>query len=634
MPLLVVLANVTAALGFGAMILNLLGLDKDMNSGEHWTLSFAIGFGALGWLVFPIGVAGLLSVEIIWLLLLLGSLGIFLLFKTRSLVIRNNLDAIGNVLLIFIFAVLCLDLAEALAPPADADSLAYHFNWPKRFISTGNISFIPQAWTGAVPMLVQMTYIPPLILGGETALTLWTMVVSWITAAMLFVFCRHHLSINWSLAISMIYLTIPAVVFGGGSGQVEPKMTLFVLASAWGLGRSLKTGRLSFAILTGLSAGFFAGAKYMGLLFVAATGMALLFRNGGLRPIFFSALAFGFAAVFGGFQWYAWNAFHTGDPIFPMFFEWLGHDDLKFWSADYSIWFKKTLRLLERDVPRSFWWLVGYPFKATFDPLVLFEARRTGFGPFGMLVLPFAVLGIWKLRTQILKSRLFPYAVVCALFYVLWFFTGSSQRIRHLLPVLPLFLVVMSVAAIRFADLEVLHKPLFAAVGTTLILQFLGHGIFSLTYIKHFSKDNSRDEFLSKNVLNYEVVPWINANLGSKDRIFLSERQVLYYLKVPYFFGSPNVQALVELRKGRMKPKTLYRQLRSVGVTHVLLHKKYRSDVDYEKNSWILLQKGGCLLNQKKFQLRDFKSRTLPNLGKSEKEIGIFTLNTTKCLYL
>ena len=102
MPLLVVLANVTAALGFGAMILNLLGLDKDMNSGEHWTLSFAIGFGALGWLVFPIGVAGVLSLEIIWLLLLLGSLGVFLLFKTRSLVLRNNLDAIGNVLLIFI----------------------------------------------------------------------------------------------------------------------------------------------------------------------------------------------------------------------------------------------------------------------------------------------------------------------------------------------------------------------------------------------------------------------------------------------------------------------------------------------------------------------------------------------------
>ena len=631
MALLVLLANVTAGLGLGAVVLRILGVDRDMTPGEHWTLSFAIGFGVLGWLVFPIGIAGLLSTGPLWVLLAAGSLGVGLLGKSGLPILGDDLNAAAKTLLAILLAVLLLDLAEALAPPADADSLAYHFNLPKRFIAAGAISFIPQAWTGAVPLLVQMTYIPPLALGGEAALTLWTMAASWAGAAMVLVFCRRHVSLNWSLAITLIYLTTPAVLFGGGSGQVEPKMTLFVMAGAWGLARSIESGRLSFAVLAGLAAGFFAGAKYMGLLFVASAGLVILFQQGGIRTGLVAGMAFGAAAMAGGFQWYAWNAVHTGDPVFPMFYQWLGRE-LDFWSTDYNAWFLKQLKNVERDLPRSVWWLIGYPFKATFDPLPLFEARRTGFGPFGILILPFAVFGAWILRDRIRQSRLFAYAVVCALFYALWFFTGSSQRIRHLLPVLPLFLVVMVVSAVRFAELKKLHPPLLTAVGLTLIVQLAGHGIFSLAYLKHLTGNDSREAFLSRNVLVYDVVPWINANLGSEDRLFLRERQFLYYLKALYFYGSPNVQATVELRTGKVRPHTLYKQLKSLGVTHILYRYEPGQDSSLEQKPWLALRDMGCLTSRKIFQLKRFKSRTLPSLSYNTVNIEVFRLNDRKCL--
>ena len=631
MALLVVLANVTAGLGLGAVVLRILGLDREITTGEHWIISFAIGFGVLGWLVFPIGLSGLLSAGPLWTLLFASSFGVLLLRNSGVPIFRNAPDASGKALLIILTIILFFDFAEALAPPADADSLAYHFNWPKRFVSAGVISFIPQAWTGAVPLLVQMTYIPPLALGGEVAMTLWAMATSWAGVAMVFVFCRRHLSMNWSLAIALIYLTTPAVVYGGGSGQVEPKMTLFVLAGVWSLSRSLETGRLPFVVLAGLAAGFFAGSKYIGLLFVAAAGLVILFQRGGFRPAFVAGIVFGFAVMAGGFQWYAWNAIHTGDPVFPMFFEWLGRDDLEFWSEDYSVWFKKTLSLIERDVPRSLWWLIGYPFKATFDPLPLFEAGRTGFGPFVIMILPFSVLGAWSLRGRLRESHLFTYAIVSFLFYSLWFFTGPSQRIRHLLPIFPLFLMVVAVAAVRFTDLRTLQAPLLAAVGLSLIVQLGGHGVFSLAYLKHLVGNNGPAEFLSRNVLIYEVVPWINTNLGPKNRLFLSERQFLYYLKVPYFFGSPNVQGLVELRQSRVKPKVLYRKLRSIGVTHVLFRYSAKSSSNLEENPWGFLRETGCMTSQKKFQLRVFKSRTLPSLSGGTREIDIFRFNDQKC---
>ena len=189
MPLLAVIAQVAACLGFGALVVRVLGLDKDMPPGEHWAVSFAIGFGVLGWLVFPIGIAGLLSAGPLWALLLAGALGVVLLFRAGLPVLDKKRDAIGTGLLVLIAVVFFFDLAEALAPPADADTLAYHFNRPKQFIAAGEIFFIPQAWTGAVPLLTQMTYVPALALGGEGALTLWTMFSGWAAAGFLFVLC-------------------------------------------------------------------------------------------------------------------------------------------------------------------------------------------------------------------------------------------------------------------------------------------------------------------------------------------------------------------------------------------------------------------------------------------------------------
>ena len=69
------------------------------------------------------------------------------------------------------------------APPADADTLAYHFVVPRKFLLDATLNFIPRAIDGAVPLLVQMTYVPALALGGEGAATLWALVSGWAAAA-------------------------------------------------------------------------------------------------------------------------------------------------------------------------------------------------------------------------------------------------------------------------------------------------------------------------------------------------------------------------------------------------------------------------------------------------------------------
>src|SRR6185436_15685191 len=178
-------------------------------------------------------------------------------------------------------------------------TLAYHFALPKQFLDAGHIAFVPRAGDGAIPMLVHMSYLAALGIGGERALTLWTMLSGWAVAGFLYVICRRYLDRGWSLAAAAVFLTIPAVIYGGGSGQVETRLALFALGGAMAAAEAVRTGQLRYAVLAGLFAGFFAAGKLTGLLFLPALGCVFLLNRRWLAL----GAAFSAAAIIAGVQW-------------------------------------------------------------------------------------------------------------------------------------------------------------------------------------------------------------------------------------------------------------------------------------------------------------------------------------------
>ena len=625
--LAVVLLETFSCLGLGAAALRTLKLDARMTRGEHWTLSFAIGFGVLGWLMFPLGVAGHVTPLSLTLLLTIGCAGTLFLPRPGRLS-SVDFDVVGKILLAVGGAVLLFDLVEALAPPADADTLAYHFAVPKRFLEAGRIDFIPEPLVGAVPFLVQMTYVPALGLGGEPALTLWTMTSGWAAGTLLYVLCRRHLVGNWSLVVTILFLTTPAVIYGGGTGQVETRIAMFVMVAAWAVARALETGDTRYAALAGLGSGFFAAAKYTGLLFVAVAGAVIIFQ----RHRFRAGAVFAAAVAAAGFQWYAWNAIHTGDPVFPMLFQWLGRDDLAFWNDAHDLVFKNFYFAIENPLPRTVLWLLAFPFAVTLDFTGILDAGRVGFGPYVMLVLPFAILGTYWFRDRIRPGPLLAYASLALLFYVLWFFLGGSQRIRHLLPVLPLFLICVTVAAERFMADGVGRAPLLAAVVATIVLQMAGHGLFALNYFKFLAGGADREAFLLRNVNAYFSVPWINDNLGKADRLFFGERQLRYYLKVPNLFGTTLNMSGIDLRPEVADVLSLYKQLRKNGITHLLLPREATSVGSSYSRPLDLLDRIGCLKRLKRLEGRTVQSRTLPTLLSYDIALDVLRLEDEKCI--
>ncbi len=203
----VVFLQALCCLGLGAAILRLFRITDALSPGERLTWAFAVGFGALGWLLFFLGVAGRFSAGPLLILLVTGACGSVLLRGSAAPSKRvdspSSFGAADFVLMAGMAIAVGFNLLEGLAPPADADTLAYHFALPKQFLQAGTLEFVPRAVDGAVPLLVQMTYVPVLGLGGEGALTLWTMVSEWAATALVFVVCRRRLDRRWSLATAL-----------------------------------------------------------------------------------------------------------------------------------------------------------------------------------------------------------------------------------------------------------------------------------------------------------------------------------------------------------------------------------------------------------------------------------------------
>lgn len=632
LAVLTVVLETAGCIGLGVAVLRVLGLLESLDHRERLAWGFAIGYGVLGWVLFFFGVAGMFSPPVLAGALFLGTFGLVaLLGVPHGSPVRPQNKSWGlldGALLTALTVALVFDLLEGLAPPADADSLAYHFALPKQFLKLGGLEFIPRAVDGATPLLAQMTYIPALALGGEQALTLWTMVSGWGAGFLLYTLCRCYLDRRWSLAAVAILLSTPAIVFGGGSGQIEARNAMFAVLAAVAVAEAVRTGDWRYAVVAGLGVGFFMAAKYIGLLFAAACGLAILRQ----RKWFSLGLTLTVTALLTGSQWYYWNWLHTGDPVFPVLYGVLEYNGAAYWSEAQHAAFRYQMTADELAVPISFFWLLAYPVVATFNGYHAFESARTGFGPFIFLVLPFALAGLWRFRDCLKGHPLVTIGLVTLLFYGLWFLTGSSQRIRHLVPVLPLLLLCVFVVAARWAEAAERTRPFAIAVLLTLGLQLAGHGLFSLSAGTHFFKGGSREAYLHRNVHSYGIVPWVNKYLSQQDLLYTRMRQLNYLLEVPYFYAHHADEGQIDITPGATDPKRFLAQIGDIGITHLLVYSEPDEPAASPKghNLWRPLLAKGCLKIVKEMPVRAVRSRTLQS--SSNISVIVLKLQNNDCL--
>jgi hypothetical protein len=622
-----------ATLGCGTYLLRVLGIALGFEPFSRLIWTSVIGFGFLGWLVFFFGLAGWLSSSALIILCVLLSSGVVFLGDMRSSISIGKLRPVESVLAATICVVLVFDLIEGLAPPADADTLAYHFATPKLFLEAGRFYFIPRAGDGAVPLLQQMTYMLALGIGGETAATLWTMATGWLAGTLVYVVARHYMDRTWALAAALLFLTTPIVIYSAGTGQIEVRNAAFVLACVFALAEARRNGGLRYVLVAGIAAGFFVASKYTGLLFAFSCGVILLFQ----RRWLLQCSVFTAAVVVAGGEWYAWNWWHTGDPVFPVLYGLIDYPPDFPWSADIQRHYFEVTRQSDRLYPLNIIGLFQYPIFETIFPSAQLESLKAGMGIFWMLAAPLIIVQLFHRSALVHRTDFLIFIGVGTLSYILWFFFGPSQRVRHLMPLYPLMLITgVFYCHLAFKEGAMIRPAICAIILVPAVLQFGAHGISTIKYFSYFWHNQTRDQFLERSISRYPAVKWINDNLSSSSVVFNPFRETIYLMSVPTFYAHNDVQDQIDVRFTNRDAEKFWRQLRNQGITHVFdgaTPEPLNNDGGLPVLKKALVD-GKCLKIIKRIESPLLMSRTFGGAGNDQIATSVIAALTPKtCIY-
>ena len=516
--------------------------NSDLTRLELFLFSIAIGLGLIAYGVFFIGLFDLLqTVYIFWLLVLISIVGLFewpnffadLVYFGRKVsglfrVYRWTVLLFGLVLVVLI-----LTFSQTLVPPWDYDGLMYHLEGPKQFLIQHKIVALPEIWGANGPFTIEMLFTVGLALGSDIVPKVINFVYSILLIAGVFCLGKRFLGLMGGVVSSAILIGIPIFPIWASYATIDIGWALYEFLALLAILVWNKTGKRGWLIIGGIMTGIAVGTKYIALGQALILGLAIIVISWRKvkRDPFPNAAIFGGVALLVCSPWYIKNWILLGNPFFPLIFGGGG-------------WPKERLNSLMQFL---------YSFGNVSDikdyfllPINLY-AHREYFATFlssldiPSILFPLIILYPWRAKNHKLDLLL---GLTIARAFV-WLF-GSLQT-RFLLPIFP-GLSVLTAGILLGSEKHLLIPQLTNQESTDrikevkeknnlfrrqIVLAGLSLGVVFATFIYtilFFIKimplnvllgKETRAEFLSRNVFDFDAFQFIQNNLSMDDRVLL-----------------------------------------------------------------------------------------------------------------
>ncbi|HMH50838.1 MAG TPA: phospholipid carrier-dependent glycosyltransferase [Candidatus Acidoferrum sp.] len=537
------------------------------SAAESIALSITLGLGTLAMLTFALGLLGLLQR---WAVggVLLAALAVGWPALPGRLSVLSALAALERkpalvVLGGFAAAVVVPLVMLALYPPLAGDATSFHLAAPKLHIAAERVHLTPYLRFPIFPMLNEMLFALMLLFAGDVAAQLVQCLTMLLVALLLYAWGDALRSPAGGLWAAALWLGSPLVVTFGTIAFIDSGLTLFVTASAYAFFKWMSEGGTrGWLLLSGVCAGFAAGAKYSALFFVAVFGLAVAYRSARERR-WTPLLTFGLAAGLVGGPWYVYNALQTGNPVFPFFGRFFSYGP---WTAGDLAAVTAVMR--QYGLGQSLGDFLRLPWNLATQPAA-FHLEAPLSPAYGLLP---AVLVVGAL-TRSLRGVL----AVTLGYVVFWFLT--VQVGRYLFPVLPLLSLLTALTVERLV--RTIPRRFGQATGTVLALLVAGVLVFpswsfALARMVHLgplpTTPTARHAYLSRWNPSYPAYRLLNERRGSRYRLYQVLDEAMAYFADGTFMGDwfgPGRYAPVfeALRDGR----ALHAELKRLGADHFLI---------------------------------------------------------------
>jgi len=476
--------------GLGRKIWRLLGVGFNSFL-EEIVFSLSLGWGALAYLVLGLGVGRLLYRGVAYGLLALLTLIVLPEIKAFIGAIGKRLTGSGRqtgsletgkpacldstkINRLFFFSLwlllattLVTVLIGALTPPLNYDTLSYHLGVPKEYIRYHKIVYLPHQVYSNFPFTLEMLYLLSLLLKGGILAKLVHLSFGLLTVATIYIFGRRYFNSRIALLASAIFFNIPLTGFLSTTAYIDLGAALYTSLALLGFVNWFYSRKREDFLISAIFTGLAMGTKYPAILFsFLPLLLGIILKTSLIDKVRWpvslkKALIFSLVAIGTVSPWLIKNFIYTGNPIYPLFYNFLGG---RGWNA-----FNAARFMAQHSAPFPHWWGIFTV------PLAISKSKDIG--PLFIIFVPLLVF--FKQFAKPIKLLL----IYGGVYFLLWaFFTQRDYR--FLLPAFPAISLVVAYLMKRFGTGKGYSLLLTAGLGFALALDYQRFHLFGLQLLK------------------------------------------------------------------------------------------------------------------------------------------------------
>lgn len=484
--------------------------------------SFAILIGIYSYLIFTLGILGLIDGKYI-LSLTLVFISIFAIlirkFKIKNLINVDNF--LKDKLVIFLVALLILqsliNLIGVFGPELGFDALWYHLTLPKLYIQNHIVLHIPGSllYYSDMPKLTETLYTSALLFGNEILAKFAHFLFGIFSLFAIYFLARKFFNVRLSILTVVIFYSNLVVGWESITAYIDLARTFFEVMALWGFINFLEDKNKKWLIESAVMLGLAISTKLLALgsifIFLCLIVYFGISNHNKITKVFKNVSIYIFFSLLVPLPWFVFSFIHNGNPFYPMFSNIV--------SLNYNISILNPMKFIS-DVLKL---LIYSP-----DPL----------SPLYLILLPLVLLTFNKFKGSIKFILLYSLLAI-----VIWYFTPRVGGGRFILPYLPAFSILI-VQVIKIFEKKKYFSRLFLFLIITISLSsIIYRGVANAKFLPVILGRESRDEFLSKN-LNfsfgdfYDTDGYFKKNINSKDTVLLYGFHNLYYVNFPFIDSS------------------------------------------------------------------------------------------------
>jgi hypothetical protein len=483
---------------------------------------------------------------------------------------------------------------RALTPPHAVDEAIYHLASVKRFIEAGSLTPLYDIAQGNTHMLAHMLYVPPLMLGADSAAKLLSVGFTLLTSFALYAYARRYFDQTIGYLAALAFFGGGMVVEVGITARIDVTLAAVIFLATYAMTVYLDQRLPRWLWLSAFLAGVAVGIKLTALIWIGALGLAYLaqtlYRASGrerLRHLWFGVCYF-LILVAVVSPWLVKNYVYFHNPAYPFtkgetvndrrsepvayfgpqeeqkldqYFQRAQQQNPQLSARVNELLADAAAHRTERH-PLQFW--------SYFTDPTLYNVGEPYHTPNYLFVLCPLFILFGRVR------KLMWLAFCCAVFFVLM--VWSAWTARYLLPVYPPLTLIGAYTVMKLArwlspkiSLPAVALPVLALVLTTGLSSY--YEIYQLVRYSELNYINGsfpRATYMVM-VFYYPCIRYVNENTPPDAKIFMMGSQMGYDLKRSYV--ADTTWEATPWRRLILKsnsPEETRALMKAEGITHVL----------------------------------------------------------------